>query len=136
MAERTLFIIKPDAVGRNLIGKIIARIEEARFRVRNLKMVRLTEAEARRFYYVHEGKPFLPELVQFMSSGNVVPMVLEKENAVSGLRTLIGATDPKEAAPGTIRADFATDKGKNAVHASDSLESAKFEIDFFFGNER
>ena len=136
MVEQTLFIIKPDAVGRNLIGKIIVRIEEARFRVRNLKMVRLTEAEARKFYYVHEGKPFLPELVQFMSSGNVVPMVLEKESAVSDLRTLIGATDPKEAAPGTIRADFALDKGKNAVHASDSSESAKFEIEFFFGNEK
>lgn len=130
--EQTLLIIKPDAVRRNLIGKIISRIETAGFKIVAMKIVHLSEMEARKFYYVHEGKSFLDELVKFMSSGRVVPMVLEKESAVNDLRLLIGATDPSEAARGTIRSDFAIDKGKNSVHASDSLESARFEIDFFF----
>ncbi|MCI0330388.1 MAG: nucleoside-diphosphate kinase [candidate division Zixibacteria bacterium] len=132
--ERTLLIIKPDAVSRNLIGEIIARVEKARFKIKGMKMVRLKPAEARKFYAVHEGKPFLEELVDFMSSGPVVPVWLEKENAVADLRKLIGATDPKKADPGTVRHDLAVDMGKNSVHGSDSPENAKVEIQFFFPN--
>jgi nucleoside-diphosphate kinase len=133
--EKTLLIIKPDAVQRNLIGEILSRLEKSRFKIRALKMVHLKPEEARRFYAVHEGKPFLADLVAFMSSGPVVPMALEKENAVADLRKLVGATDPKEADPGTIRYDLAIDKGKNSVHASDSPENAQTEIAFFFGGE-
>ncbi|HEU4437115.1 MAG TPA: nucleoside-diphosphate kinase [candidate division Zixibacteria bacterium] len=132
--EKTLLIIKPDAVSRNLIGEIVSRVEKARFKIKAMKMVQLKPAEARRFYVVHEGKPFLDELVAFMSSGPVVPMVLEKENAVAGLRKLIGATDPAKADPGTVRHDLAIDMGKNSVHGSDSPENAKVEIEFFFPN--
>ncbi len=133
--EKTLLIIKPDAVGRNLIGEIVSRLEKSRFKIKAMKMVRLKPEEARKFYTVHEGKPFLTELVAFMSSGPVVPMALEKENAVADLRKLIGATDPKQADPGTIRHDLAIDKGKNSVHASDSPENALIEIEFFFVSE-
>lgn len=132
--EKTLLIIKPDAVSRNLIGEIVSRVEKARFRIKAMKMVQLKPAEARRFYAVHEGKPFLDELVAFMSSGPVVPMVLEKENAVADLRKLIGATNPAKADPGTVRHDLAIDMGKNSVHGSDSPENAKVEIEFFFPN--
>lgn len=132
MSERTLLIIKPDAVERNLVGKIIDRIEVAGFKVVELKMVRLSAADARRFYKVHEGKPFLDELVAFMSSGPVVPMVLEKANAVLDLRELIGATNPEQAACGTIRQCYAVNLTKNSVHASDSPENAGIEIGFFF----
>lgn len=132
--EKTLLIIKPDAVSRNLIGEIVSRVEKARFKIKAMKMVQLKPAEARRFYAVHEGKPFLDELVAFMSSGPVVPMVLEKENAVAGFRKLIGATDPAKADPGTVRHDLAIDMGKNSVHGSDSPENAKVEIEFFFPN--
>jgi nucleoside-diphosphate kinase len=132
--EKTLLIIKPDAISRNLIGEIVARVEKARFRIKAMKMVRLKPAEARRFYAVHEGKPFLDELVAFMSSGPVLPMVLEKENAVADLRKLIGATNPAKADPGTVRHDLAIDMGKNSVHGSDSSENAKVEIEFFFPN--
>lgn len=127
-------IIKPDAVSRNLIGEIVSRVEKARFKIKALKMVQLKPAEARRFYAVHEGKPFLDELVAFMSSGPVVPMVLEKQNAVADLRKLIGATNPAKADPGTVRHDLALDMGKNSVHGSDSPENAKVEIEFFFPN--
>ena len=130
--NRTLLIIKPDATKRNLIGHIINRLEKADFKIVEMKMVILTEEEARRFYAVHEGKPFLNDLVKFMTSGPVVPMVLEKENAVADLRTCIGATDPKEAACGTIRFEIALDIEKNSVHASDSDENAIKEIAFFF----
>ena len=130
--QKTLFIIKPDAVKRNLIGRILSRAEEAGFKVLNLKYLRLTKKETRKFYYVHEGKAFLPELVKYMSSGPCVPVLLEKANAIAGLRELIGATDPKKAKPGTIRADYAVSMTQNSVHASDSPKSAKFEIDFFF----
>ncbi|MCI0597171.1 MAG: nucleoside-diphosphate kinase [candidate division Zixibacteria bacterium] len=132
--EKTLLIIKPDAVSRNLIGEIIARVEKARFKIKRMKMLHLKPAEARRFYAVHEGKPFLDELVAFMSSGPVVPMVLEKENAVADLRKLIGATNPAKADPGTVRHDWAIDMGKNSVHGSDSPENARTEIEFFFPN--
>ena len=132
--EKTLLIIKPDAVSRNLIGEIVSRVEKSRFKIKAMKMVHLKPAEARRFYAVHEGKPFLDELVAFMSSGPVVPMVLEKENAVADLRKLIGATNPAKADPGTVRHDLAIDMGKNSVHGSDSPENAKVEIEFFFPN--
>lgn len=132
--EKTLLIIKPDAVSRNLIGEIVSRVEKSRFKIKAMKMVQLKPTEARRFYAVHEGKPFLDELVAFMSSGPVVPMVLEKENAVADLRKLIGATNPAKADPGTVRHDLAIDMGKNSVHGSDSPENAKVEIEFFFPN--
>jgi nucleoside-diphosphate kinase len=127
-------IIKPDAVKRNLVGRILSRVEEAGFKVLNLKYLRLTKRDARRFYHVHQGKPFLPELVNYMSSGPAVPALLEKTNAITDLRELIGATDPKQARPGTIRADLAVSTTKNSVHASDSPKAARFETRFFFKN--
>ena len=130
--SRTLLIIKPDATDRHLIGHIISRLEKSRFAVVEMKMTRLTEADARRFYAVHEGKPFLDDLVGYMASGGVVPMVLEKDNAVADLRELIGATDPTKAACGTIRHEIAIDVQHNSVHASDSDENAAIEIAFFF----
>jgi nucleoside-diphosphate kinase len=133
--SRTLLIVKPDATDRNLIGHIINRIERASFKIVEMKMVRLTEAQAREFYAVHEGKPFLDSLVAFMTSGPVVPMVLEKVNAVEDTRTLIGATNPANAACGTIRNEIALNIEKNSTHASDSDENAAIEIAFFFGEE-
>lgn len=130
--EKTLLIIKPDATDRNLIGHIINRLEKARFKILEMRMVRLSEQEARKFYAVHEGKPFLDSLVKFMTSGPVIPMVLEKENAVADLRTLVGATDVEQAACGTIRYEIGLNIEKNSVHASDSLENAATEIAFFF----
>jgi len=130
--NQTLLIVKPDATERNLIGHIINRLEKARFKVVEMRMVQLKEDDARKFYAVHEGKPFLNDLVKFMTSGKVVPMVLEKENAVADLRTLIGATNPAQAACGTIRYEIAKDIEKNSVHASDSDENAKKEIAYFF----
>ena len=130
--SRTLLIVKPDATERNLIGHIVSRLEKARFKIVEMRMVRLDEQQARKFYAVHEGKPFLDSLVKFMTSGPVVPMVLEKENAVAELRTLIGATDPAKAACGTIRYEIARDIEKNSVHASDSDDNAVKEIEFFF----
>jgi nucleoside-diphosphate kinase len=133
--ERTLLIVKPDGTERRLAGKILARLEQSGFRIVGLRMIRITPERARRFYAVHEGKPFLDELVEFMSSGPIVPVALEKENAIRDLRALVGATDPKEAACGTIRADWALDKGKNTVHASDSVENGRAEVAFFFSPE-
>lgn len=130
--ERTLLIIKPDATERNLIGHIINRLEKARFKIVEMRMVRLSETEARKFYAVHEGKPFLDSLVKFMTSGPVVPVVLEKDKAVVDLRTLVGATDSKKADCGTIRNEIGLDIEKNSVHASDSPENAAKEIAFFF----
>ena len=130
--SRTLLIVKPDATERNLIGHIINRLERAHFRIVEMKMLRLAEDQARRFYAVHEGRPFLDDLVNFMISGPVVPMVLEKDNAVGDLRDLIGATDPAKAAAGTIRQEIARDIQFNSVHASDSEENAAVEIAFFF----
>lgn len=130
--SRTLLIIKPDATARNLVGHIINRLERARFKIVEMKLVRLSEKEARKFYAVHEGKPFLNDLVAFMSSGPVVPMVLEKENAVTDLRILVGATDPARADCGTIRYEIGENIERNSVHASDSDENARKEIAFFF----
>ena len=132
MKQQTLLMIKPDAVQRNLIGRITERLEAAGFQIVQMKMVHLTVARAREFYNVHEGKPFLEELVSFMSSSPIVAMALEKENAVADLRELVGATNPAKAACGTIRQCFAVDMGKNSVHASDSPENAAIEIKFHF----
>ena len=130
--ERTLAILKPDCVRKNLQGEVLARIQKAGFRVLGLKMIRLTAETAGAFYAVHKGRPFYDELVQFMSSGRCVPIALEKSNAVADFRKLIGATDPKEAEAGTIRKLFADNKGENIVHGSDSAENGRIEVGFFF----
>ncbi len=133
--EKTLLIIKPDAVQRNLIGEIIRRAERARFKVVNIRYLRMAKEVAEDFYQVHKGKPFYDELCNYMSSGAIVPMVLEGENAVSGVRELIGKTNPIEAHPGTVRYDLAVSLTKNSVHASDSPANAVREIKFFFPRE-
>ena len=130
--EQTLSIIKPDAVAKNVIGKILSRFEDAGLRIATTKKLQLSRVDAEAFYAVHAQRPFFGELVKFMISGPVVVSVLEGENAVSKNRELMGATDPKEASAGTIRADFADSIDANAVHGSDSLENAKTEIEFFF----
>lgn len=130
--ERTLAILKPDCIRKNLIGEVVRRIQDAGFKVRAMRLVKLTRAEAEGFYAVHRERPFFEELTEFMSSGPCVPMVLEKENAVSDLRTLIGATDPAEADEGTIRKAFADSKGQNIVHGSDSQENGRLESNYFF----
>jgi nucleoside-diphosphate kinase len=130
--ERTLSIIKPDAVRKNLIGQILARFEAAGLRIVAARMMSLSQAQAEGFYAVHRGRPFFADLVQFMSSGPVLVQVLEGENAIARNRELMGATDPKKAAKGTIRADFAESIDANAVHGSDSPETAKTEIGYFF----
>ncbi len=130
--EQTLSIIKPDAVAKNVIGKIVDRFESNGLKIAAMKKLQLSETDAQKFYAVHAERPFFGELVEFMTSGPVVVMVLEGENAVAKNRELMGATNPKDAAPGTIRADFAQSIDANAVHGSDSLENAKIEIDFFF----
>ena len=130
--SRTLLIIKPDAVERNLIGHIISRLEHSRFKIVAMRMMPLSKEEAREFYAVHKEKPFYNPLVEYMTSGPVIAMVLEKENAVQDLRTLIGVTDPARAACGTIRHEIGQDVEKNSVHASDSDENATKEISFFF----
>lgn len=130
--QQTLSIIKPDAVKKNVIGKIIDRFESNGLRIAAMKKIRLSKCEAKAFYAVHSERPFFNDLVDFMVSGPVVVMVLEGENAVTKNRDLMGATNPKEALPGTIRADFADIIDANAVHGSDSLENAKNEIAFFF----
>ena len=132
MIERTLSIIKPDAVSKNVIGEIIKRFESAQLKVVAMRMKQLTKKEAEDFYDVHRARPFFDSLATFMSSGPVVVMVLEGENAVAKNRTLMGATDPKKADKGTIRADFAGSIEANAVHGSDSKESASVEVPFFF----
>ena len=133
--ERTLSIIKPDAVGKNVIGKIISRFEENNLYLVAGKLVHLSDEMASGFYAEHEGKPFFNDLKKFMTSGPVFVQVLECENAVQKNRDLMGSTNPKEAAPGTIRADFANSIDANAVHGSDSVESAKREIEYFFNTE-
>lgn len=132
--ERTLSIIKPDAVAKNVIGEIIRRFETAQLKVVALQMRRLTKKEAELFYYVHRERPFFGSLADFMSSGTIVALVLEGENAISKNRSLMGATDPKKADKGTLRADFGGGIEANVVHGSDSKESAAFEIPFFFSN--
>ncbi len=128
----TLCIVKPDAVVGGKTGKILAHLEQAGFTIRAARLVRLTRAEAGAFYAVHRERPFYAGLVEFMTSGPCLPMALEREDAVAQLRTAIGATDPAEAAPGTIRKLYAESKGKNAIHASDSDENASREVGFFF----
>ena len=133
--ERTLSIIKPDAVGKNVIGKIISRFEENNLYLVAGKLVHLSDEMASGFYAEHKGKTFFNDLKKFMTSGPVFVQVLEGENAVQKNRDLMGSTNPKEAAPGTIRADFANSIDANAVHGSDSVESAKREIEYFFNTE-
>jgi nucleoside-diphosphate kinase len=128
----TLGIIKPDAVAGGKSGKILAHLEQAGFVLRASSLVRLTGAQAAAFYEVHRGRPFYDELVRFMTSGPCLPLALERDDAVAQLRTVIGATDPAEAAPGTIRKLYAESKGRNAIHASDSQENADREVGFFF----
>ena len=130
--EQTLSIIKPDAVGQNMIGNIIEYFEREGLNVVGAKMLHLSEEQAKAFYAVHKERPFYKDLVTFMTSGPVLVMVLEGENAVTRNREIMGATDPSKAATGTVRADFATSIERNAVHGSDSLKTAKEEVSFFF----
>ena len=130
--ERTLAIIKPDAVGKRLTGEILARIEQAGFRVCALRLVHLTRAQAEGFYHVHRERPFFPGLTEFMSSGPCLVMCLEAEDAIRRWRDLMGATDPAKAAPGTLRKDFGASIDNNATHGSDAPETAAFELGYFF----
>jgi nucleoside-diphosphate kinase len=132
--ERTLSIIKPDAVARGLIGKIIQRLEQANLKIVAMKLVHMTKAQAQGFYAVHKERPFFEGLTDFMSSGPALVMILEGEDAIARYRQLMGATNPKDAAAGTIRRDFATDVEKNAVHGSDAPETAAFEMSYFFNH--
>jgi nucleoside-diphosphate kinase len=132
VSERTFSIIKPDAVKAGNAGAILSRLEKAGFRVVALRMRSLTRGEAEGFYHVHQGKPFFPSLCAFMSSGPCITMVLERENAIARLREIMGATNPANAAPGTIRKDFAASIETNAIHGSDAPETAAFEIGYFF----
>jgi len=133
--ERTLSIIKPDAVAKNVIGKIYSRFESAGFRIVASKMLHLDNELAGGFYAVHKDRPFYNDLVEFMTSGPVMVQVLEAENAVAKHREIMGATNPKEADAGTIRADFAQSLDENAVHGSDSIENAAIETEYFFGKD-
>jgi nucleoside-diphosphate kinase len=132
--EQTFSIIKPDAVAKNIIGEIYSRFEKAGLRIIAARMVHLTREQAEGFYAVHRERPFYKDLVEFMTSGPVMVQVLEGENAILQNRELMGATNPQEAAPGTIRADFASTVDENAVHGSDGPDTAKEEIAFFFGD--
>jgi len=130
--ERTLSIVKPDGTEKNVIGKVIDRFESAGLRIAALKKIKLTKEDAKGFYIVHKERPFYGELTDFMSEGPVVVMVIEGDGAIVRVRELMGATNPANAAPGTIRADFATNLERNTIHGSDSPESASFEIPYFF----
>ena len=130
--ERTFAIIKPDAVERSLIGKILERIESNGFKIAGMKKTQLSQKEAKGFYYVHKERPFFDSLTEFMCSGPVVLLVLEKENAITAWRDLMGATNPEDAKEGTIRKDFALSIEKNSTHGSDSPENAKYELSYFF----
>jgi len=132
MKERTLSIIKPDGVSKDLIGSVISRLEKEGLKIVAMKMIRMTKDEAKGFYKVHEGKPFYESVTDFMSSGPCVVMILEAEDGIRRYRKLMGATNYKEAEEGTIRRDFATDIEKNVVHGSDSVENAEYEIAYFF----
>jgi nucleoside-diphosphate kinase len=132
--ERTLSIIKPDGVARGLIGEVIRRLEKNNLKIIALKMLRMTKKQAEGFYAVHQNRPFFDSLTDFMSSGRIVVMILEGEDAIARYRQLMGATNYKEAEKGTIRKDFATDIEKNIVHGSDSPGSANFEIGYFFNS--
>ena len=133
--QRTFVRIKPDGVRRGLIGEIIARFERKGFKIKALKMKKLTREEAERLYDVHKGKPFFEELIQFVTSAPVVGMVLEGDEAVSVVRLMVGATDGRKAQPGTIRGDFALSIAENVIHASDSPERAEYEIKVFFSED-
>jgi len=132
--ERTLSIIKPDAVGRGLIGEVIKRLEENGIQIKAMKMLHMTKPQAQGFYAVHRERPFFNSLCDFMSSGPAVVMVLEGDNVIKQYRTLMGATNFEEAEEGTLRRDFATDIEKNVVHGSDAPETAEFEINYFFNS--
>jgi len=132
--ERTLVIVKPDGVKKNLIGEVIKRFEQDGLRVIGLKMLKLSKEQAQGFYQVHKDKPFFDSLTDFMSSGPIVVMVLQGERAIERVREIMGATDPKKAAPGTIRARYADNIQENIVHGSDSPESAAYEIPYFFSS--
>jgi len=132
--ERTLSIVKPDGVKKNVIGEVINRFERQGLRIAALKMIRMSMEDAKGFYIVHKERPFYGSLTSFMSEGPVVVIVVEGENAISKVRETMGATNPKDAAPGTIRADFASDIEHNIVHGSDSKESASYEIPYFFSS--
>jgi len=136
MIELTLSIIKPDGVEKNIIGEVYKRFEQSGLKIIASKMMHLTEEQAGKFYEVHKERPFYGELVTYMSSGPIMAQVLYGENAIQKNRELMGATNPKEADPGTIRADFADSIDKNAVHGSDAPDTAKVEIDFFFGQDQ
>ena len=133
--ERTLSIIKPDAVAKNVIGQIYSRFERAGFKIVAAKMLHLDEIMAGGFYAIHQDRPFFKDLITFMTSGPVIVQVLEGENAVAKHREIMGATNPQEAASGTIRSDFAESLDENAVHGSDSIENAEIEIAYFFGED-
>lgn len=132
--ERTLSIIKPDGVKKNIIGEIISRFEKNGLRIAALKIIKLSEEGARNFYIVHKDKPFYDSLTLFMSEGPIVVMIIEGGKAISRVRDIMGATNPKNAAPGTIRSDFASDIEHNIIHGSDSESSASYEIPFFFSS--
>jgi nucleoside-diphosphate kinase len=132
--ERTLSIVKPDGVKKNLIGEVIKRFEQKGLRIAALRMLRMSMDDAKGFYIVHKERPFYDSLTGFMSEGPIVVVVVEGENAINKVRELMGATNPKDAAPGTIRADFASDIEHNIVHGSDSKESASYEIPYFFSS--
>ena len=132
--ERTLSIVKPDGVKKNLIAEVIKRFEKNGLRIAALKMLKLSKDDAKGFYIVHKERPFYESLTSFISEGPIVVMVIKGENAINKVREIMGATNPKDAAPGTIRADFASDIEHNIVHGSDSKESASYEIPFFFSS--
>ena len=132
MSQRTFSIIKPDAVRKGDTGAILAEIQKAGFKIVAIKKLSLSKAQAEGFYHVHAARPFFGELTDFMSSGPIFPMVLEMDNAIADLRKLMGATDPAKAEPGTIRKQFASSIGENAIHGSDAEETASFEIGYFF----
>jgi nucleoside-diphosphate kinase len=132
--EKTLSIVKPDGVKKNLIGEVIKRFEQKGLRIAALKMLNLSGEEAKGFYVVHKERPFFESLTSFMSEGSIVVMVVEGENAIHKVREIMGATNPKDASPGTIRADFASSIEHNIVHGSDSKESAAYEIPYFFSS--
>ena len=132
--EKTLALIKPDAVERNIIGKILVMIENDNFKIKHMKLTQMSEQLAKKFYAIHEGKSFYGKLIKYMTSGSIIALVLEKENAVASYRQLIGATDPTKAEDNTIRKLYALDKSSNSVHGSDSIENAKLEISIIFGD--
>jgi nucleoside-diphosphate kinase len=134
MMERTLSIVKPDGVKKNLIGEVIKRFEQRGLRIAALKVLKLSKDDAKGFYIVHKERPFYESLTSFMSEGPIVVMVVEGKNTINKVREIMGATNPKDAVPGTIRSDFASDIEHNIVHGSDSKESASYEIPFFFSS--